>query len=54
MGRRLLTRKDNYILKSNLPIDVQNMTLKHDQEGNYIFKIQPSHWRSKHDFKIYR
>ena len=28
MGRRLLTRKDNYILKSNLPISVQNMTLK--------------------------
>ena len=25
---RWLTRKGNYILKSNLPIDVQNMTLK--------------------------
>ena len=28
MGRRWLTRKGNYILKSNLPIGVQNMTLK--------------------------
>ena len=28
MGRRWLTRKDNSILKSNLPIGVQNMTLK--------------------------
>ena len=29
MGRRLLTRKGNYIFfKSNLPIGVQNMTLK--------------------------
>ena len=28
MGRGWLTRKDNYILKSNLPIGVQNMTLK--------------------------
>ena len=28
MGRRWLTRKGNYILKSKLPIGVQNMTLK--------------------------
>ena len=28
MGRRWLTRKGNYILKSYLPIGVQNMTLK--------------------------
>ena len=28
MGQRSLTRKGNYILKSNLPIGVQNMTLK--------------------------
>ena len=28
MGRRWLSRNGNYILKSNLPIDVQNMTLK--------------------------
>ena len=28
MGRRWSTRKSNYILKSNLPIGVQNMTLK--------------------------
>ena len=26
MGRRWLTRKGSYILKSNLPIGVQNMT----------------------------
>ena len=28
MGWQWLTRKGNYILKSNLPIGVQNMTLK--------------------------
>ena len=28
MGRQWSTRKGNYILKSNLPIGVQNMTLK--------------------------
>ena len=28
MERRRLTRKGNYILKYNLPIGVQNMTLK--------------------------
>ena len=28
MGRQWLNRKGNYILKSNLPIGVQNMTLK--------------------------
>ena len=24
-----------------------------NQKGNYIFKIQPSHWCLKHDSKIY-
>ena len=28
MGRRWLTRKVNYILKSNLPISLQNINLK--------------------------
>ena len=35
MGRRGLTRKGNYILKSNLPIGVQNTTLK--SIGKYVY-----------------
>ena len=34
MGRRWLTSKGNSILKSNLPIGVQNMTLKSIGEKN--------------------
>ena len=47
MGRRWLTGKGNYILKSNFPIGVQNMTLKiywvgfvrWKEEGKEGFKI---------------
>ena len=48
MGRRWLTRKGNYILKSNLLIGVQNMTLKsielvmymNHEDGLYVLE----HW----------
>ena len=40
MGRRWLTRKGNYILKSNLLIDVQNMTLK--STVNYCYQLMDS------------
>ena len=37
MGRRWLTRKGNYILKSNLPIGVQNMTLKSIDDHSFSY-----------------
>ena len=43
MGRRWLIRKGNYILKSNLPIGVQNMTLKSIELGvvaiDFLFQV---------------
>ena len=44
MGRRWSTRKGNYILKSNLPIGVQNMTLKSE---SYVVCSWNCHIRDK-------
>ena len=41
MGRRWLTRKGNYILKFNLPIGVQNMTLKSIKNVYVLTSVYP-------------